>query len=172
MNLDKVRSEVLGNVIAAIIISLLFFFVSDFVFSPPNLNGKWEMVLKINDTEYSKYEGLLLKYDVYLVQNGDQIEGSAEKIGEIKGGLLDMYSSPIRSEVKGSITRKYFDKDILNIHIIEYGQNRTTSSYFKLIRFSDEYMVGSFSSSAANSKGESEWFRFIDDYDTLLSNFD
>ena len=170
MDLDKVRSEVIGNVVAAIIISLLFFFISDFVFSPPNLNGKWEMVLKIDDTKYSKYEGLMLKYDVYLVQNGDQIEGTAEKIGEIKDGEINKYSSPIRSEVKGSITKKYFDKDILNIHILEYGQNRTTSSYFKLTRFSDEYMAGSFTSSAAKSEGNSEWFRLIDNYNDFLNN--
>ena len=64
MNLTKLKTEVVADVIAAFIISFIFLIISDFVFSPPNLNGKWEMVLKIKDSNYSSYKGLLLKYDV------------------------------------------------------------------------------------------------------------
>jgi hypothetical protein len=162
MDVNKIKSELIANILAACVISFIFFIISDFLFSPPNLNGKWEMVLKINDSDYSDYKGIMLKYDIYLLQNGDDIVGTAEKLGEFNNDEYIKYTIPIRSEIKGSITRKYFKNDILNIHFIEHGERRLTSSYFKLTRFNDSYMMGNFSSSAARSIGASKWLRSIE----------
>ena len=170
MNMTKLKTEVVANVIAAFIISFIFLIISDFVFSPPNLNGKWEMVLKVKDSNYSSYKGLLLKYDVFLIQNGNHVTGTAEKIGEFDKGIFKKYSVPIRSEIQGTITNKYFQKDVLNIHFLEFGERRTITSYFELTRFNDEYMAGEFSSSAANSIGDSEWLRSISDINEVMFN--
>lgn len=172
MDLKKIKNELVANILAAFIISFVFFLISDFVFSPPNLNGKWEMILKINDSEYFNYKGILLKYNIYLIQKEDEIIGTAEKLGEYKNDKFFKYKTPIRSEINGSITRNYFKNDILNIHFVEHGQKRLTSSYFELTRFDDSYMSGRFSSSAAKSNGKSEWRRLFENIHGVNLNLD
>ena len=102
-----------------------------------------------------------LKYEIILFQAGNSIYGTAEKTSEITtNGRHDYpHINRIRVKFRGTIERKYFSKDIIHLHWDEDGLKRTTSSYFEIKRFDDDYMFGRYNSTAAESNGISEWVR-------------
>ena len=161
--LREISIEVFGSIISAILISLSFFLISDFLFEPPNLNGKWFIVTQTDESSLKRYIGMKLVYEIMLFQEKDNIYGTAEKISEIVGNKKNDYDHVERVKVdfKGTINRKYFSKDVLYLHWKEQGRRRETSSYFEIKRFDNNHMFGFFNSTAAESNGKSEWVRDI-----------
>lgn len=154
--------EILGGVISAIIIAVLFFIFSDFVFAPPNINGKWYVVTQIENTSYKPFEKLITVHEVYVYQDKEALKGRGEKvkaISKLSGIELYRASERIHSEVSGAIDRNFIKKDVLHIHLIENGKKRISNAYYHLTRFDDSYMTGVFESSVANSSGVTEWVR-------------
>ena len=159
--LKDLSIEVYGSMISAALIAISFFVFSDFFFEPPNLNGKWFTVIKTENSSLDRFVGMMLIYEIILFQDDDNLYGTAEKISEIVDQKKYDYAPDkrVRIEFKGIIDRKYFTKDILYLHWSEEGRRRTTSSYFEITRFNDNYMFGIFNSTAAESNGKSEWVR-------------
>lgn len=154
--------EILGGIISAIVIAILFFIFSDFVFAPPNINGKWYVVTQIESTNYKPFEKLITIHEVYVYQDKEALQGRGEKVKAIsKRSGTESYraSERIHSEVSGAIDRNFIKKDVLHVHLIEDGAKRVSNAYFKLTRFDDSYMIGEFESSVANSTGTTEWVR-------------
>lgn len=162
--LVQVLYDILATILGGIILSFLFFIFSDFIFTTPNLNGKWRVELHIAKTEYSKFRDLKLYYDVILFQKGDEIYGTGEKIMEIEGGedtlkYIGKYRN--RIEVQGYLDKNYLTKDKLIIHSIEEGRIRESSTFHDLIKFDENYMSGNFVTTVANSSGTTEWKRLV-----------
>lgn len=154
--------EILGGVISAVIIAVLFFIFSDYIFAPPNINGKWFVVTRVQETTYEPYQHLITIHEVYVYQDKEALNGRGEKVKAVtKSSGVESYkaSNRIHSEIHGAIDRNFIKKDVLHVHLIEDGAKRVSNAYFKLTRFNDSYMIGGFESSVANSTGTTEWVR-------------
>ena len=159
--LRDISVEVVGAIIGAFLISILFFTFSDFIFKAPNLNGKWYAITSTDITHHKPFQGMILIFEVIIHQKGENISGTAERIAEIvKGNRYDYdYEKRVRVEVDGSIDRNFLSKDKVNIHWLEHGNKRDSSAFFNILRFNDHYMFGEFNSTVANSQGKVEWVR-------------
>ncbi len=156
--------EIVGSIIGGAILALVFFICSDFVFKSPDLNGRWLMAKTVTETQHDSYKDLIVLYEVVLRQDGLRLSGTAEKVAEIHNGNLFKYDyeKRVRVELEGAIDRNYLSKDRVNIHWVEHGRKRDSSSLLQISRFNDEYMKGRYSSTVARSSGESEWARSPD----------
>lgn len=152
-----------GSVIGGLILALLFLAASDFAFKPPDLNGRWRIAMVTDRSSYTNYIGMVVLFEVMLHQNGNQLEGTAEKVAEISRGDLHVYdySKRVRIELAGSIDRNYLSRDTINLHWMERGRIRESSSFLHITRFNDSYMRGSFESTISNGSGRSEWARDV-----------
>ena len=72
--------DICSTVVGGIILSVLFFIFSDYVFTIPNLKGEWVFVNKTEKTNYQKFKGMEVHYKVILIQEGEKIVGTGEKI--------------------------------------------------------------------------------------------
>lgn len=158
---SRLGLNVASNVAGAIIISVLFFIFSDYIFTLPNLNGPWQMTLTVDSTAYTPHENMQVKYDVLLFQQGSDVRGTGEKVMDIVGSDTTRYigAQRVRIEIEGYLDRNYLARDELVLHYIESGKKRRTSAFQELIRFNEDYMLGGFTWTASNSKGHVEWTR-------------
>ena len=166
---NNVGSEFLGGLLAIIVGAIIFFVFNDFVFKPPDLNGRWLMMTHIEKTKHEPFEGMIVMFEVILQQDNDQIKGTAEKIAESSksGAFAYQRSKRVRADIYGSIDRKYLSKDKVNLHWVEHGKIRDSSSYFRITRFDNAYMSGTFDTTAGRSKGRSEWVRSVLQIDAI-----
>jgi hypothetical protein len=161
--------QVASSLVGAVVVAVVFFLFSDFVFKPPNLNGKWLVATAVERTAYTSYEGMIVLFEIVLYQEGDRVSGTAEKLAEFANGSMRVYepAKRTRAEIAGAIDRNYLTKDRLNIHWVEHGDERVSSTFFEILRFDDSHMVGTFDSTAARSSGTAEWGRSIDLFDRV-----
>lgn len=153
--------EVLATVIGGVVLSLMFFVFSDFIHTTPNLSGRWYFVNETQSTSYNPFKGLKVTYTVLLTQEGDKVFGTAEKIKDELDGTATRYFGKERVQVKvsGYLKNNFLMKDTLNIHFVEHGRDRTSSTLHNLVRFSDRSMGGEFFSTIADSEGSVSWSR-------------
>jgi hypothetical protein len=149
------------DVWSAIAIALVFFFWSDFIDRQPNLNGTWYFTGVTIGTAHAPYRGMKVTYEVNLLQDKLHLTGFGEKIRDEVGGKVTNYTGKDRAqiEVTANITHRYFSRDTLELQYSEAGAVRRSSTFQKLVRYSDEAMSGSFSSTIASSRGPVEWRR-------------
>ena len=153
--------KVLATVMGGVGLSLLFFVFSDFIYTTPNLSGRWYFVNEIESTSYPKFKNLKVYYTVLLMQEGDKIYGTGEKIKDELNGVTSKYNGKerIQIQISGYLRNNFLLKDTLNIHYIEAGTLRSSSTLHNLVRFGDEAMGGRFVSTIADSEGQVTWTR-------------
>ena len=168
LSIKNIYQDSVSTVIGGIVLSLIFFVFSDFIHTPPDLSGEWYFVNETKDTSYSKFKGLKVYYKVMLVQQGSVISGQGEKIQDELEGKITEYSgkSKIQIKITGNLKQNFIAKDKLTLYYSEEGQKRGSSTFHKLIRFSDEKMEGEFSSTIANSKGRTLYSRTLEELTT------
>ena len=156
-------NSAIENCISAAAISVFFFLWSDYVDKQPNLNGSWYFTTTTIDSSYSKYKGLKVTYQVNLLQDELHITGYGEKISEELNGVTKNYygKDRVQIEVTANINHHYLSRDTLALAYLETGTARKSSTFMKLVRYSDDEISGSFSSTAADTKGTVEWRRTI-----------
>ena len=98
-------------------------------------------------------------YLVTLIQDGNNLSGSGEKIKESKGTEITKYEPKKRPriQIQGHILKRYLRHDIINIHIAEQGRQRDTTMIQELILNRHKELVGTFFSTAANTSGYANW---------------
>jgi|TARA_B100000315_G_scaffold200855_1_gene193166 hypothetical protein len=153
--------DILATITGGIVLSFLFFIFSDFIHKTPNLSGRWYFVNETESTSYKKFKGLKVYYTVLLMQEGNNVYGTGEKIKDDLNGEISNYSGSKRVHIKiaGHLKNNFLTKDTLNIHYTEKGSLRPSSTLHNLIRFDDEYMSGKFYSTIADSEGKIKWTR-------------
>jgi hypothetical protein len=62
-----------------------------------------------------------------------------------------------RSTVDGSVEKRYLSKDVINIHMIEKGETRESTTYFRLRCDAPKKCTGEWASTAADSSGSVTW---------------
>lgn len=153
--------DILATIIGGVLLSIMFFIFSDFIHKTPNLSGRWYFVNETQSTSYSKFKGLKVYYTVLLMQEGNKIYGTGEKIKDELNGNINKYTGKTRVhiEVSGYLKNNFLTKDTLNIHYTEKGKSRPSSTLHNLIRFDNKLMGGKFYSTIADSEGKVSWTR-------------
>ena len=148
------------------VLTVLFFFVKEVVFSLPSMNGLWTFEMTTVSTSYNPFKKMKLTYLVLLIQEGSSLSGTGEKIKEIASGKARVYPAKkrIHIEIKGQIAKHYFKEDQITFHITESGLKRKSSTVHSLRVINKDKLAGSFVSTIATSTGDIVWFRGNNDY--------
>jgi hypothetical protein len=159
--LQDVTKKIVQNIITSIIIALLFFLWSDYIYKQPDLNGRWYFTVDYEKTSLLRFVGLKVTYEVILIQDGLKISGRGEKIEEIYNEVKKTYTgkSRVPIEINGNIDFNYLNNDKLNLSYREFGSKRESATFHKLIRFDDTKMTGIWKSTIADSSGSVSWVR-------------
>jgi hypothetical protein len=155
--------NIIGTVIGGFVFTIILFVLREYVFTIPNCNGYWKLESKTTQSAYNPYVNLLIRYHVLLYQVGNKIKGSGEKIEEENASTnhRQKYTGANRVQliIEGSLSKKYFSRSIMTIHIIEQGSRTSSSVYFLKYNFFRKNFNGNFFSTAADSSGSSNLVR-------------
>lgn len=114
-----------------------------------DLQGVWSMTTSVESATYPAYVGLRLGYVLELIQQGDRLTGTGQKVAENGRRLSGAARTPIT--VSGSVSG-----DRLILSFTEQGTRRSSDGKLVLHREDDEVLRGRFSSDAAQSGGRVE----------------
>ncbi len=157
---EKIFLNILSGVISGIVLAAIFFFVREKIFSLPTLSGKWKFRSKTTRTTYNTFQDMELEWVALLCCEGPKIKGTAEKVHEesLKGERSYSAKARTRAELSGYIEKRIFSRDIVQLHIIEHGSERDSTTVHKMsVENKGGRMHGCFSSTAADSEGEVTW---------------
>ena len=153
-----------GTVTGGMVLSILFFWLKEWLFSLPRITGIWEAELMTDKTAYNPYGGLKLWYRVTLIQNGAVFTGVGELDREHsaeKGFLLHEKSGRRPLEIQGRIEKRFTKPDLINILWAEQGSRQFSNVFTLNVSGSKTRggLWGKYASTAAKSKGHSAWSR-------------
>lgn len=154
--------EIIKAVMSGVILAFMFFIWNDFFYRTDNLAGAWQFSATIDSTTYRPFEGMRLYWRVILVQEGDVLTGTGEKISEFTAAGGEFEYEPkdrTRIDIVGTIRYKFFSPNEVQLHYKEHGAVRESSTFLELQIISENQLLGSFHSTAANSRGKAEWTR-------------
>lgn len=152
-----------ANIVSGVAVAVLFFIFSDFIFKLPNLQGHWNFKITVKDSAYNPYKELVVDYTALLWQQGNNIYGSGEKIKDkTKDGEERQYIGKNRARIKitGYVTKKYFSRSEILIHIEEINEQRTSSTVH-LLKKTKKQLNGSYISTIADSSGVVVWNQIV-----------
>lgn len=145
---------IVQSVMAGIVLAILFFAWRELVLTPePAIGGPWYCVTRTTQSDFSNYLGLELGWRIVLLQNGNNVSGSSEKVwefgrGPIRPSMID------RGEVDGFLQYNYLFASRLSMHQeITPANNRVTSQSFDL-RVLGDRLHGTFYWTAADQYGD------------------
>ena len=153
--------SLLATVIGGALLAILFFWLREIIFPFPKLTGRWFFEMRTINSAYNPYKGMVLRYVAMLWRQGNQIEGTVEKIYENSSTGERNYEANNRTRgmVNGFVQKNYFSKDRVVLHVIEDGHGRESTNFYELIVSSESEMTGIFSSMVANQDGKVKWQR-------------
>ena len=162
MIFDTFLPDILATIIGGIILAILFFFFREKCFGLPEVNGKWHFCVETKETAYNPYKGMSLKYVAMLWLEGSKIHGTYEKIYEHSSTGEREYigNKRTRGIIEGNIEKKYFSKDKINLHLVEMGKQRTSTTTHSLtVHKIEKRLKGTFNSTVADQSGIVTWLR-------------
>ncbi|WAH59977.1 hypothetical protein LZ023_10725 [Pseudomonas silvicola] len=148
-----------GSLVAALIAAALLFIVREFFIKAANYSGAFYIKTTVEETARNPYRGMEVFYTLVVYSDGHIVAGTSEKTGEICVAHSMEYEgkNKRRGVVSGVVERNYFRSSVMNIHIIEQGQEREYTTYMSIkvrrYRSANGVYSGTFYSTAANSKG-------------------
>lgn len=160
--MKEIWKNVVASVISAVLIALIFFVWSDFLNKEYDISGAWDVEYTISETSYAPFENMTLFFDVLLQQSDSAIVGSGEKIAEQtknNNKYEHERKNRVHIEITGNIKNNFILKDIVRLHYVEHGSNRDSSTTVTLKVKDSNTMIGTFFSTAADSKGNAIWKR-------------
>ena len=162
MNFDSFISDMVATITGGAVLTFIFFLLREKVYAFVDLDGSWVYEQKTITSEYLPYIEMTVCFLVLLTRDGNRIYGSAEKVHDLTAdGGERQYIGKNRSiaEISGHIEKRYFSKDRISIHIIEYGEKRRSSTFHILVCESHNLLSGRFSSTISNQQGIVTWTR-------------
>lgn len=151
--MNKNRKYKIAKGIAAFIVAAVSFFGAGLgIFqyyegkSKFNLNGEWTLNLEIQSTSYNAYKSLKVGYKVYLSQHEREVAGIGEKWWVNGNEIPFSQHDPIT--MKGIISGEN-----LPLSFSLEGSSRETVGIFNLKLVGSGKLVGTFSTTGANSSG-------------------
>jgi len=175
-DLQNIISGAISSLLGAILIAIVFLFISDYVFTNPNLTGKWFVineVVKAKDdgsVRFTKRIGKKHIFQIFIIQKNEEITAYGHKIGEISNKGIYKPSSILDGKIliEGFIKKNYFKKDILNMAINEDNKDWNNFGSFQLKRFNDNYMFGEFKGTTLGLEAKSEWVHELSDLKEII----
>ena len=155
--MNEVLINIIETIFGGLILTFILFFLNEFVFNKKNLSGVWKVDLEIDESTFNPYKNLLIEYQFHLIQNGNSIKGTGEKIKETnKEKEVTEYerSKRVTIEIDGFYNRKYLRKSQINLNIKENGRQRESRAFYNLKVENNKKMIGSFDWTAADSTGK------------------
>lgn len=161
MSFASFLSDIVATIIGGIALAVLFFFAKEKWFPLPKLTGRWYLEQTTENSVYTPYTGMILRYVVMLWREGGRVDGTAEKIYEksSSGERQFVGTNRTRAIVSGYVEKKYFGKDKIYLHVVENGHGRESSNFYDLTLIDADVMLGTFSSMVADQDGYSRWQR-------------
>lgn len=153
----EIAISIIGTVVGGLFLAGILFFINEHIFPLHNLTGEWDVTTLTEKTLYNPYQNMKLYYKFHLLQKGQEIIGSGEKIKEtLSTGRTDVYKRDKRtlSVVNGYFERNIFGANKVYLKIIEYGRLRQTRTTFILKVKNKNTLIGTFISTAADSSGQ------------------
>lgn len=197
----KAMTHFLADTVAALLggllLTTLLFWLGERVFPIPQLSGKWFVQTCTTSTARRSYEGMLLKHEILILQEGATLRGTSEKIYESSSTGRRQYDgvNRARGTASGVANRYIFSKDRVRLHVEEAvldektGRDRVSTTYFDLVwerpsfakrlfgldhrifgptGLIQEAISGLFQSTAASRSGKTLWSR--NRYDQLFDS--
>lgn len=156
-------SEILINVIETIIggllLTVILFFINEHVLPIHNLTGEWDVESLTEKTLRNPYKNMKLYYKFHLLQKGQEIIGSGEKIKEkLYDGKIQEYNREKRvlSEINGHYQRNFFGRNKVFLNIVENGELRQSRTTYILTVKNKKEIFGTFISTIADSSGSTK----------------
>jgi hypothetical protein len=161
MSIFAFLANLAATVLGGAILTFIFFFLKEKVFSLPDIAGMWFFEVTTNETAYKPYENMKLRYAAVIWREGAQLHGTVEKIHENSSTGKREYVGKNRTRglLNGYIQKNYFSKDQLFVHVAEVGEMRESTNFYELRILSDRLMQGTYVSMVANQKGVVKWQR-------------
>lgn len=152
---SQILKSIFSAVISTLIIGALLAAWNDYVYKADNLAGFWRAKFETHQSEIERFEAMKTNYMFILQQEGHVIRGASEKVSEETGGSVEHYQpyDRIHGDVSGTISYKVYSNSTLDLVLRESGRLRKTSSILHLQVITPDRLKGTFSSTAANSKG-------------------
>ena len=125
-----------------------------------DLSGTWYMQTTIEETTYNPYRGLVIQYKILLTHEEKSITANGNKIGEVFRGEASEYSGAAKTPISltGSLSQDGSGQIIVKLNGQEESVKRKScATSFRLTMLDHTRMIGTFSSTAANSKGTAFW---------------
>lgn len=141
-----------ATIVGGLILGGVFLLLKDIVFGLPQVSGHWLLSVTTAETSYRPFEGMKLFFLVLLWQEGPRLHGTGEKVFEDANGRTHNYIGEKRTliRVNGYITKRYFRRDRIVMHIEEQGRKRQSSSVHMLIARSARVLKGEGVATAAD----------------------
>ena len=102
--------QISATIIGGILLAVIFFFVKKKYYRIPTLAGLWTFRATTEKTSYNLFKEMSLFFLVTLVQEGNRILGTGEKIKEITYSGTKEYEGKQRTHIQitGVITQHFF----------------------------------------------------------------
>lgn len=158
--MKTIAVNLVSAVLGGLVLALLFFLMKEKVFPLPKIVGRWYFEIHTENTEYSRYQDMILRYVAMLWCEGHVVHGTVEKIHEDSStGERDYVGSDrTRGEIRGYIEKNYLGRDRIFLHIVEDGTRKSTLFHELTLR-SRRSMDGRFASTIADQYGSVSWQR-------------
>jgi len=156
MNFDSFLADIIATLVGGVVLTFLFFLAKEKLFPIPDVNGKWYIEMKTENTVYKPYENMILRYVIMVWREGNKIKGSGEKIYEnsTNGERNFIGSNRTRIAIEGYVEKNYLSKDKIYLHAVEDGDKRTSTNFYDLLCNSDVEMRGIFNLTVADQDGK------------------
>jgi len=146
------------NIVAASVFALVAWYLARI----PDLTGAWTFELTISESTRPDYRGLKVVYVALISQDGQSINGVAEKVYECGADGKEYKYPPkgrMRSEIVGGLRGNVFQSREFHLLLREQGQIRPYATIQQVRKVRGDRLQGAFVSTAANSKGDCVWTR-------------
>jgi hypothetical protein len=130
--------------------------LDEWLFPKPNLTGDWVVTTVTKTSGYMPFIDVTEEFKFEILQKGNDIIGSGEKIKEIhKDGTTITFNPEkrVRLEVSGYLERNYSKGSKVNLNLIEHGERATSTNTFFLTFIDNEHLEGTYLSTVSNCKG-------------------
>lgn len=157
--MHEILINILGTIIGGLLLATILFFLNEHVFPIRNLTGEWNVKSLTEKTLRNPYHNMKLFYKFHLLQKGQEIIGSGEKIKEeLYDGTTQEYKRKKRvlSEINGYYERNFFGKSKVYLNIVENGQSRQSRTTYILTIKNKNLLSGTFTSTIADSSGNAK----------------
>lgn len=152
-------NDIITTVVSGLIFTLILFLFKEYLLPKKNITGEWETLLKVVETSYNPYRNLGIQFKIHLLQNGNEILGSGEKIKDLNpDGTETVFerSKRVKIEITGYYEKKYLRRSKVFFNVIELGRERESRSTYIIVVKNSKFLKGNFTSTAADSSGTIE----------------